>query len=57
MNWLGVRISIRRLNPCTLRGDGNDVFGALMVYSGRPDAFDQQESLVLTELADDISNT
>ena len=23
---------------------GNDVFGALMVYSGRPDAFDEQES-------------
>jgi PAS domain S-box-containing protein len=35
--------------------DGNDVFGALMVYSGRPDAFDEQESLVLTELADDIA--
>jgi PAS domain S-box-containing protein len=34
---------------------GDDVFGALMVYSRRPDAFDEQESLVLTELADDIA--
>ena len=35
--------------------DGDDVFGALMVYSGRPDAFDEQESSVLTELADDLA--
>ena len=34
---------------------GRDIFGALMVYSGRPDAFDEQESLILTELADDIA--
>ena len=34
---------------------GEDIFGALTVYSGRPDAFDEQESLVLTELANDIA--
>jgi PAS domain S-box-containing protein len=34
---------------------GSDVFGALMVYSGRIDAFDDQESAILTELADDVA--
>jgi PAS domain S-box-containing protein len=34
---------------------GNDVFGALMAYSGRPGAFDEQESVILTELADDVA--
>ena len=33
---------------------GQDVFGALMVYSDAPNAFDEEESLLLTRLADDI---
>ena len=35
--------------------NGRDIFGALIVYSDRSDAFDEQESLILTELADDIA--
>ena len=35
--------------------NGRDVFGVLTVYSGRPDAFDEQKLLILTELADDIA--
>jgi len=34
---------------------GGDVFGVLVVCSGRLDAFDEQESIILTELADDVA--
>jgi PAS domain S-box-containing protein len=34
---------------------GDDVFGALMVYSRRPGAFDEQETVILAELADDLA--
>jgi len=37
-----------------LISDGN-VFGALTIYSGRPDAFDESEVALLTELANDLA--
>ncbi len=35
--------------------DGNGIFGVLVVYSGQPDAFDEKEQNLLTELAGDIA--
>jgi PAS domain S-box-containing protein len=34
---------------------GDDIFGVLMIYSRRPGAFDDQESVILVELADDVA--
>jgi len=35
--------------------DNERVFGALTIYAGRPDAFDDEELRLLTELADDLA--
>lgn len=35
--------------------DGDQVFGALVIFAGEPDAFDQQEVRLLEGLADDLS--
>lgn len=34
---------------------GNKAFGALMIYASEPDAFDDEEILLLTSLADDLA--
>jgi len=34
---------------------GNKAFGALMIYASEPDAFDNEEILLLTSLADDLA--
>ena len=51
---LAQREGLRSTAAMPLR-DGDETFGVLVVYSGRPDAFDEQEQSLLTELAGDVA--
>jgi PAS domain S-box-containing protein len=51
---IALREGYRSCGSAPLSADG-DVLGALTLFSGQPNAFDDQELALLTELADDIS--
>ncbi len=54
--WRGLAQSLNLVSSIALPlREGSTVLGALNIYSGRPDAFDQEETALLVELANDLA--